>query len=406
MRQSLRRSAFAVLGLLLVAGAMLPTAVAMAATAQNVTNGDEGWFLKNKEPLAGSPVGDPSCDLPTGCNVSGNVTRPSGPHPEGVLVVAANGGDDDAQTFFNFNVDKLPLGALVTGGTVTMPVAQDSDARNFRPEAAKLVACLVTGFIPGGTDGGSYEARPEFDDKTCVDVKQDESAKTLTYTFDLERFGKAWGSGTPMNGVTILKDPKVTAPNPDETWRVVFNQTRRGKDDPKAFPPITSTLQFKVEKVPDFEVPPTGGGGGGTVPSGGSTGGFPPADPGTGSAPPADFGSGATDPSFGSGSVPTDTGSVGSPTTADTAPVGAAPPAAAADPPLTTAPPVGGAVPAAANPSNLGLWLLPFLALAMAGALWWSLSRPVELAGDREGAVSRLMRNRRLAAEASTPSTS
>ena len=400
MRGTLKRSAVLIVGLLVVAWAVLPMAVAAAASKDDVGNGDEAWFLKNKEPLASGPAGDPTCELPTGCNASGNAQRPGGPHPEGTLVVAANAGDDDAQMFFNFAVDKLPLGAVVTGGTVTMPVATDSDARAFRPEAAKLVACIVTGFIPGGAEGGSYQDRPEFDDSTCVPVEQDDTAETLTYTFNLDRFGKAWGSGaTPMQGVTILKDPEVKPPDPRETWRVVFNSARRASEDPEKFPPITSDLEFKVQAGG------LGGLGGGALPGAGG-GGFDDAGFDSGGAPTGgsfdsgtttggSFDSGTTTGgSFDSGAAPS-TGSISPPQSAG-APAVTEPETAAepAQQPLAAPPTV---VPAAATGMSPAVWILPLLAVAMAGALAWSLLQPVELVGEREGAVSKLMRNRRLA---------
>src|SRR5687767_9836447 len=206
---------------------------AAAATA-TVGNGDEAWFLAKKEFLAENPTGeDPTCGLPTDCNVAGQVTRPS-PHPEGVLAVAANAGDPDAQAYFNFDTAALPLGAVVTGGTVTLPVAQDPEARNARAGDAKMVACLVTGFIPGGADAGSYADRPEYAKNICVPVKQAKPDPELTYTFDLERFGKEWSNGAFMNGVTLMMDPAIEAPAPQETWRVVFNTRRRSEQQTEA----------------------------------------------------------------------------------------------------------------------------------------------------------------------------
>ena len=395
MRGSLKRSAVATMALLVVVWAVLPMALASAASKSDVGNGDESWYQQFKEPLAALPPGDPTCESPAGCNLAGNLTRDKVPqHPEGVLVVAANGGEPDAQTFFNFG--ELPLGAVVTGGTVTLPVATDEDARAVRPEAAKMIACMVTGFIPGGADGGSWQDRPAFDDGSCVPVEIDDTAETLTYTFSLDRFGKVWGTGTkPMQGVTLMVDPEVSAPSPNETWRAVFNSSRRAAQDPETYPPITSDVSYKVLK--------TGLGGGTDLPT--DTGGFPAAedtsstgtttssgDFGTSSAP-----AGGT---FDSGTAPADTGSISAPQSAEAPPVSE--PQAAEEQPLAAAPQQP--VPAAATGMSPAVWLLPLLAVAMAGALAWSLMQPVELVGEREGAVSKLMRNRRLAgSDTSTP---
>jgi hypothetical protein len=395
MRGSLKRSAVATVGLLVLAWAVLPMAMASAASKNNVGNGDEAWFQAYQEPLAELPSGDPSCDSPAGCNVAGNVSRGAvKPHPEGVLVVAVNAGEADAQTFFNFDVDNLPLGAVVTGGKVTMPVATDPEAGNLNEESAKLVACLVTGFIPGGADGGSYQDRPEFDDGACVPVEQDDTAETLTYTFDLNRFGKAWGTGTtPMQGVTVMVDPEVSPPAPNETWRVAFNSQRRHNqaENPDDFPPITSDLQFTVKAGG------LGGLGAGLPDDGGfddtGDGGFEDSGAAGGGG---DFGGGASG-GFDSGSAPADTGAISAPQSADAPAVDAPAPAEGGEEQPLAAPAGGGeAVPAAAAGMSPAVWLMPLLALAMAGALAWSLLQPVELVGEREGAVSKLMRNRRL----------
>lgn len=427
MRVSMIRTATGAVAALLIFLLVLPMAAAFAASEEKVPNGDEAWFLARKEPLAEAPEGDPTCELPTGCNASGQAQRPNN-HPEGTLVVAANSGDPDAQTFFNFDLlGSLPFGAIVTGGTVTMPVAQDPDARNARPDAARMVACMVAAnqFIPGGTDAGSYKDRPKINDKVCVDVKKTKD-DPLTYSFDLERFGKAWSSGAPQNGVSVMVDPEVTTPDPRETWRVVFNSRRRSENPPEntkdefAFPKITSTLQYRVEKLPSF-----GGeiGGGEIAGSNGgfdTGGGFPAAEP-----PPSgssDFGGGSFDPGTTTGSTgtsggfsapaaapaaPADTGVIAAPQQAP-APAVDSPVAAAESAPETAAQQPTAAAPAAAvNPPGFSpaVWVLPILAVALAGAMAWSLMSPAELAGGREGAVSKLMRARRLqAADASTPS--
>ncbi|MPZ73274.1 MAG: hypothetical protein GEU74_08605 [Nitriliruptorales bacterium] len=409
MRTPPSRAAGGVLVAMLLAWLAMPMAAAAAATAKNVTNADEAWFLRSKEPLAELPDGDPTCDIEqSGCNLSGSAQRPN-PHPEGVLVVAANSGEPDAQTFFTFDLQQLPLGAMVTGGKVTLPVARDPDARNVRAEAARMVACMTTGFVPAGTDAGSYNERPAFDKKSCVEVKK-EKDDPLIYSVNLERFGKAWGSGALNNGITLMVDPAITPPAPDQTWRVAFNSHRRSQQMTEAekekeaeetrleFPAITSTLEYKVEKIPDL-----------FADFGGSTGAPPGGDGDFEDTSGGDFSTGDTGVSDTSGAA--DFGSSGDPATGGEA---IAPPVdngvAPVDAPVTAgAPggqPVAGTVPAAANPGlSPAVWVTPLLALTAAAAMAWSLMQPVDLVGQREGAVSRLMRSRRAAADnTSTPS--
>ena len=409
MRTSLTRAASAVIVAMMLAWLALPITAASAETARNVRNDAEAWFLNNKEPLAGLPEGDPTCELPTGCNASGNATR-SNPHPEGVMVVAANAGAPDAQAYFTFNTFDLGFDVAITGGTVTLPVARDPDARNVNVALAQMVACMVTGIsAPGGTDAGSYEDRPDWDEKTCVDVKMvDETPQAQVFQVNLERFGKLWGSGKDNNGITLMVDPAIEPPAPNHTWRVAFNTARRSdqltekeKDKPKeqriAYPAITSTLQYKVDEPPCFFNCP------GEEEPGEEDPDPPAEDDDGGSVPPVDDGgddytpppsSGTTDtgtsgtPSTGSVSPPTNTGTTSTP---PQVPVAAGTTPQGGDF-------AGGTVPTAAPTpgTSPAVWITPVLALAVAAAMAWSLMQPVELAGAREGAVSRLMRTRRL----------
>jgi hypothetical protein len=410
MRTSLTRAAGAVSIIMLLAWLALPITAASAETAKNVRNSDEAWFLNNKEPLTNIPEGDPTCDLPTGCNASGNATR-SNPHPEGVLVVASNAGEPDAQAYFTFDTFDLGFDIDITGGTVTLPVARDPDARNVRAEAAQMVACLVTGYVPAGTDAGSYEDRPEWDENTCVEVKQTAGAPEPTYSVDLERFGKAWASGTENRGITLMVDPSIEAPAPDQTWRVAFNSARRSdqktaeeKTKPKesrvAYPAITSTLQYTVAELPcytncDGDDGDDGGSGGNGTDDGGTT--TPPADDGGTTTPSTDTGTG-TDTSGGfdnSGTPGTGTVTPPSGETGGTTTPPVTPPVAAGQGGDVASPTVPTGAPAPPG-TSAAVWVMPVLALAIAGAMAWSLLQPVELAGQREGAVSRLMRTRRL----------
>lgn len=413
MRTPLMRAGAGVLGAILLLLVALPLTAA-ADTAKNVTNNEEAWFMAKKEFLAEPTGEDPTCELPTGCNVSGTAQRPS-QHPEQVMVVAANNGDPDAQTFFNFDTTGLPVGAVVTGGTVTMPVATDPDARNVRPQDAKMVACLVTGFIPGGTDAGSYKDRPTFDEKTCVPVKQverKEETDPVVFTVDLERFGKKWSSGAFMSGITVMVDPKIKPPAPDETWRVVFNTKRRAdqkteeekksdkpKDAREQYKPIVSTLEYKVVKSSFPTIgPATTTDTGDDFTTSDTSEDFTTTDT-TGTTGTS---SGFTSGGGGTAAPPADTGVIEPPPAAETAAAPMEAPVAAAEP--TAEQPVA-AAPAAAT--NVGIspavWVMPVLALAMAAAMAWSLMHPVELAGNREGAVSRLMRTRRLGAADPSP---
>jgi hypothetical protein len=405
MRTSLTRAASAVIVTMLLAWLALPVTAAFAETARNVRNDAEAWFLNNKEPLASLPEGDPTCELPTGCNASGNATR-SNPHPEGVMVVAANAGEPDGQAYFTFDTIDLGLDVTITGGTVRLPVARDPDARNVNAARAQMVACLVTGIsAPGGTDAGSYEDRPEWDENVCVEVKLvDETPQAEVFQIDLERFGKAWAGGATNRGITLMVDPAIEAPAPDQTWRVAFNTARRSdqmtakekEEKPKEqripYPPITSTLQYKVEELPCFFNCPGEDDDPDPQPSEEDDDTTTPTDDDTEYTPPP-----STDTSTDTGTSGTPpTGSVPPPTNTGTTPT-------TPEVPVAAEAPQSGDVAAGTVPTNApapgtspAVWVMPLLAVAVAGAMAWSLMQPVQLAGAREGAVSRLMRTRRL----------
>lgn len=407
MRAPLIRGFAAVTGALLVLLLVLPMSAAFAATKNNVPNGDEAWFLAKKEFLAEPTGEDPTCSLPTECNVAGTAQRPSN-HPEQTMVVAAVAGDPDAQAFFNFDVNQLPFGAVVTGGKVTLPVADDPEAGNQNAAAAKMVACLVTGFIPGGADGGSYADRPSVDDSVCTPVKK-EKDEPLTFSVGLERFGKVWAADpTAMNGISVMVDPDVAAshPNPPETWRVVFNTKRRaeqgraaqkeqGTEDAFAYPMITSNLQYTVKAAgfPSLDI------GGENFSGAGGGGDFSTSGEGFGGGG-EDFSGGDVSGGGDFAAAPADGGAIEPPANAGEPAVQEPVAAEGAEQPVAAGP----TVPANAVGLSPAVWAVPLLALGLAGAFGWSLTQPVQLAGAREGAVSKLMRTRRMAA-ADTPTS-
>lgn len=402
MRSPLIRGFAGVVGMLLAWLVVLPMGVAAAETAKDVNNAEEAWFLAKRELLAESPTGeDPSCGLPTECNISGQAMRPSS-HPENTLVVAALNGEPDAQMFFSFD---LPFGAIVKDGTVTLPVAQDPEAGNQREDEAKMRACVATGFIPGGTDAGSWNDKPAVNDNVCTPVEK-VNDDPLTYSFSLQRLGKVWTKDT--TGVTVMVDPgQVSAPNPAETWRVVFNTVRRSEQKPQEqeeagaeetfeYPAITSDIQYTIASTgfgPVVIDQPEDFGGGEDFSTTGQEDFGGGEDFAAGSA--GDTGSG----DFGT-AAPADSGAIEPPADAQAGAPAVGEPVAAegAEQPVAAGP----AVPASAVGVSPAVWMMPLVALALAGAFAYSLTQPVELAGQRQGAVSKLMRTRRLSA-AETP---
>lgn len=398
MGTSLKRLAAGIAGGLLAAVVTAPLLVASAATQENVPNLDEAWYVKAKEPLGELPSGDPTCTLPTGCNAAGNVTRPNNPRPENTLQVGVISGQEDASAAFTLDTSMLPPLAVVTGGKSTLVVA-GSDAGTQRQDEADMVACFTTGTLVSSQDGGNMSDRPAFDCETSAPLVKVEGAEKLTFEVDLAPFAARWAAGEANNGISLLVSEAAKADR--KTFNIAFAGKRR-----EGGTPITSTITY--------EVPADTAGGGTSVDSGSGSGFDSGASSGGGG-----FGSGSSGGGFDSGSSggfssggftggggfssgssggSPDFGTVTPPVVAEdtaTAEEPAIADEAAIDEPVLGDPVETVAAEEAVPGTNPLVWFLPLLGLTTAGALAWSLSQPVELIADRQGAVSRLMARRR-----------
>lgn len=373
---------------LLIAGLLLPMGAAFGATvktAKNTTALEEGWYYRYRQPLEPVPdlpgeTGDPLKTQQD--NVEAQVRSRSNPYEAETLHVGINANQPEARTFLYWDPFSLSDTGLATiiGGKVTLPLADTRGNRNA--ENAKMVACLNID-LPTSDLAGEWKEQPKFDCKTSAPVKLVKNSKPLTWTVDLDVFGAQWKKDpASYAGVAIVEDPKTADSPQTSTWHVAFPGQFNEKDKKK----VTADLKYEVEEFDDFELPPVGdlGGGGGGFDDGG------------------ELASGDT--GFGANNSIAAPGSMGAP------PADTSAPAASIEPPAeqtAAAPEVADAgaevaAPVAAEPVSaqgpitnpFGYWLLPIIGLALAGAMAWSLTRPVELVNVREGAVSRLMRAR------------
>ena len=389
-------SATAIVGLLVMA--MVLPGMAFGATkvkvAKNTTALEEGWYYRYRQPLEPVPqapgeTGDPLKTQQD--NVEAQVRSRSNPYEAETLHVGVNATNPEARTFLYWDPFSLSDSGLATiiGGTVKLPLAED--ARGVRnPESAKMIACLNID-LPTSDLAGEWKEQPKYDCKQSVPVKQVEGADPVTWTVNLDPFGKKWKKDpSKYAGIAIVEDPATTEEPQSSTWHVAFAGQFNETDAKK----ITADLKYEVEEF-DFALP--------EVP----TFDDPPAfeDTGGGFEEPAD--SGFEDPGFGEDNSMAAPGGGGFSAPAEPAPAPApmdapAAPAEESAEPALAAPAEEAAQPLAAEPASaptpitnpFGYWLLPILGLALAGAVAWSLSHPVELVNVREGAVSRLMRAR------------
>ena len=403
MSRSMRSGSVTAVVALLVAGLVLPVGAAFAATttktAKDVIALEEAWYYRYRQPLEPVPQAPKEAGpLPTQQdNVEAQVRQRSNPYEAETLHVGINAGNPEARTVLYWDPFSLADGGLATivGGSVKLPLVDTRGVRNA--ENAQMIACMNVD-LPTSDLAGEWKEQPKYDCKTSVPVKLVKDSDPLTWTVNLDPFGKKWKADpTTYAGIAVVEDPKAAESPDSSTWHVAFAGQYNEKPDVEK---VTADLTYEVEefdfdfeppKVPEIEPPPaedfeTGGGGfnddagfgeDNTVAAPGSGGG--------GFSAPADSGPALTG---GSSAAP----GVGGPApAADSGPA----PVAAEQPQAQQ--------PVAAAPVNeqkgiknpFGYWLLPVLGLILAGALGWSLSNPVELVNVREGAVSRLMRARR-----------
>ena len=423
MRKPLIRGAAALFVGLLAAMLVAPVGTAFAdTTVKGVKSLDEAWFFRYRQPLEPVPdIDDPTANNPDDIAKS-TVRERTNPYPVDTFHVGVNGGQVEAVTYLNWDTYALNgnngLEAIITGGTVTFtdagttcaPAAQGGPQRSCgsrRPEAAKMVACRATELVVEA-QGGDFRDKYKYDVKDCTPLKPQpaKEGEPLQWKADLAQFADTWSDPFKNTGIAIVPAPEAVAGDaptaPQESWHVAFHGRRTDVENAKI---ITSDLTIKkqVLDIPDFGggFGPVGGGFTPTTPTTPTTGGgstFTPSTGGGSTFTPSTGGSTGSSftPSTGTSTVTSDTSvPVDTGVAAESAPAAAPPVAAPVAAPQTQ--PVN--APGPQTPK--AIWLLPFLALSLAGALGWSLSQPVELANEREGAVSKLMKARRFGGRAS-----
>jgi hypothetical protein len=330
----------AVMPLLVLVCVSLWAARSVAATARNVPTETEAWYHASPTDPGED---DPSCALPTGCAPQPGV--PVNPYPEDTLQVGVAAGRDTARTFVTLDLGGLPDGALISGGTLTLPVLADSESGSLQPESAQVSACPVSGAVEEA-QGGQPDDQPEFACTTAGEGTYNEGAEgqAPTITVDLAPIAALLTTGS----IAIV--PAEEAHESGGTWRVAFPT----RDNESADAAITATLEYQEAPSYDAGLPgqtraDTGGRPSGDLGATSTGGDFQPA-PSSGIAPP-DF-----EPA---------------PAAAPPAPGAPEQPLAAPAAPATPVAAVGYAYPA--------VWLAPLVLAAVAGALARTLSGEIVL---------------------------
>ncbi|WP_034270630.1 hypothetical protein [Haloechinothrix halophila] len=224
--------------------------VAQAAENGSATVGTqtEAWYVTTTSESCSTTALD--CSL-----------LPPPDYPKNTLHVGVSGGTPTAATYIELDLfsANIPLGAIFTKGTLTLPVDMAPSDGTLRQDMAKLRVCQVTDFFSAAE--ASPQKPPETDCKAASANATYSAKPAPTFHVDLKPFLAGWAQGDPA-ALAIMPAPKAVKDS--ETWHVAFF----GKDygagqqedvpvsmengDPKS---ITAKLSYKSDE-PDIPPPP------------------------------------------------------------------------------------------------------------------------------------------------------
>lgn len=258
--------------LALFAAAAVGCALAVGSAAASTGSGGSGshtiqvhddteaWYQVLPVSVCSTPIG---CPPPLPIPVPG----PSTIYPAGTLHVGAALGVEISRTYLRPALYRLPAGAVLTGGSVAIPVDSDIKAGTINAASADITACLVTAPVTNGVEG-SLEDPPAVNCKVTSKVVTTSSGDALTV--DLAPFIKAWRSGKPNFGFALLPvlgrigsigawqlalNGQGVGGAPHVTYLLTYSEPAAGTDTPASAPPVSSAPPPPVEEPPPV-VPP------------------------------------------------------------------------------------------------------------------------------------------------------
>ena len=343
--------------------ALMVPAVADEATAEFVAYGwasDPGAAPSQADPLT-SPLED------TG--TQGADTVPPGSAPVGL-----RNGSPSHVSFLKFDLSSIPADAQISAATLTLTQVQAT------PNVTSILSCRLTGAFEAA-EGQAFAARPPFDEFGCNGVEPSEDGST--WVINMAFTVRQWVSGAAENhGVELQPGGPDNLPvgQPDPTtltWLAIFA-------GPQSETPPVLTVTYTLPVVDDGPAPivppPAQAEDPAPPPSQESTqsqGGFAFSSPPLSAAPPA----------------------ADSPDTAPQSPEVAEP----APAPDAAPAPVATEIPEPHTPWTVYL-IVPLLA-AIAYGLFRALTADVAVQATREGAASRLLRQRALSGQSASEPT-
>lgn len=224
----------------LSAGVVLATAsVALAAGTGTIVvkPAVEAWYRST-----------PACALPTGCvDVSG---APSEYAPD-TLHIGVNVGVEEARTYLQLDLTRLPAGTKPAGGTLLLPVATGPSDGTRAPGTAAIQACAVKAALKSAN--GSFATPPEADCKTAsvpALFVPATGTNPAAFTVALAALANAWQESATPGAVALLPAADTAPP---ASWHVALSDRDRRGD---GVVPITASLAFVSAAVDTFDTPP------------------------------------------------------------------------------------------------------------------------------------------------------
>lgn len=231
-RRGVRRAALVATALAVPFAALL-TRPAIAEPSATVGDVAEAWYASAPIDVCSTPLGCPPQQVPTS------------PYPAGSLHVGVAGGRETARTYLQPDLARLPFGATMLSGTMTLHVDTANTDGTLSPDAARILACLVTAAFPDGTQGAA-SAPPAVDCTTSAKPTYD--AKTGVLTLDVGAFLQAWNAGKPELGIALV--PNKTQVAQTDAWHVTIEGRKQA-----GAKPVTTTISYRAPANADTGIP-------------------------------------------------------------------------------------------------------------------------------------------------------
>lgn len=225
---------------LLTVAVVVPLGGLLAGSAHaadpSVTVGDiaEAWYASAPIDVCSTPLGCPPQQVPTS------------PYPAGSLHVGVASGQETARSYVQPDLSRLPFGATLLSGTMTLHVDTANTDGTLSAASAHILACLVTAPFSDGTQGSPTKPPPT---DCTTSAKPVYDAKSAVFTVDLTTFLQAWDAGKQQLGIALV--PNQSEVSQTDAWHVTIGGRKQS-----GAKPVTSIVSYRAP-APDagFGIP-------------------------------------------------------------------------------------------------------------------------------------------------------